>query len=55
MEVKYYRKGHIIKNAKGEIVFTGTCENTKYRSINAAKRESRRLQQLEGPCLRVVK
>jgi hypothetical protein len=51
--VKFYRKGHIITNLKGDVVFTGTFANGEYPSINAAKRESRKLQELYGAgCLR---
>jgi len=49
-EIKYYRKGHIIRNGRGndaDIVFNG-------KSINEAKRESRRIQATEGRCLRVI-
>lgn len=41
-EAQYTRKGHIIRNANGDIVFKGETRGAV--SINAAKRESRRLQ-----------
>ena len=56
-EVKYYRKNHVITTADGKVVFTGTFKDKKgeYTSINAAKRESRKLQSVHGQgCLRVV-
>ena len=42
----YFRKGHIIKDASRTVVFEG-----KQKSINAAKRESRRLQLKEDGAL----
>jgi len=54
MNVKptFVRKNHIIRNARSEVVFTG--ETQRSPSINAAKRESRRLQVLNGKgCVRV--
>ena len=57
MEVKYFRKGSTITDKNGNVVFQGTYkhgENT-FSSNNAAKRESRKIQDREGPCLRVVK
>lgn len=46
MEQKYIRKGHIIYDMDNRAVFTGmaTIYGEKVPSINAAKRESRRLQ-----------
>lgn len=46
-DAEYTRKGHIIRNAKGEVVFDGKsrlAQNQKGDGINLAKRESRRLQ-----------
>lgn len=57
-EVKYTRKYNIIKDADGTVIFVGTYtdKGQKYPSINAAKRESRRLQEEHGRgCVRVVK
>lgn len=54
-EVKFYRKGHIITDVEGKVVFEGTFKHGQatYPSINAAKRESRKLQALHGQgCLR---
>jgi len=48
--IKYFRKGRIIRKRMedgGETVFNG-------KSINEAKRESRRIQAIEGRCLRVI-
>lgn len=44
---EYTRKGHVIRDMAGEVVFTGTQKigGKEFASINAAKRESRRLQQ----------
>jgi len=62
-EVKFYRKNHIIHNANGmglgTVVFTGKAQRVingaDSPSINAAKRESRRLQEIHGHgCLKVV-
>lgn len=43
MPHQYTRKRHIITDASGAVIFTGKCP-AGHRSINAAKRESRRLQ-----------
>jgi hypothetical protein len=45
-EVKFYRKGHIITDADGNVVFTGSfkTKDGEFASINAAKRKSRELQ-----------
>jgi hypothetical protein len=46
---KYVRKGHVIKDMEGKAVFHGqTPDRKKQPSINAAKKESRRLQLTEG-------
>ena len=45
MKQQFIRKDHIIRNMAGEVVFTGTVPGRpKSVSINAAKRESRKLQ-----------
>jgi len=45
MEQKYIRKGHIIRDMAGKVIFTGMWGSKKnIPSINAAKRESRYLQ-----------
>lgn len=45
MNQEYVRKGHVIKDMKGKVIFTGTVPGKKgIASINAAKRESRRIQ-----------
>ena len=46
METQYERKGHVIRDMAGEVVFTGTVGQGEFAkpSINAAKRESRKLQ-----------
>ena len=46
MEQQYTRNKHIIKDMAGNVVFTGTVGSGDLTmpSINAAKRESRRLQ-----------
>ena len=42
---QFVRKDHVIKDMKGKVVFTGTVPGKpKQVSINAAKRESRKLQ-----------
>jgi len=43
---QYVRKGHVIKNMAGDVVFTGShgAGEKKRPSINAAKRHSRELQ-----------
>lgn len=41
-EAQYIRKDHVIRNIGGDTVFEGKTSGA--RSINAAKRESRRLQ-----------
>ncbi len=42
---EYIRKGHIITTMAGKTIFTGKVPgNPKMVSINAAKRESRKLQ-----------
>ena len=45
-ELQYTRKNHVITDTSGEVVFTGTVGQGEFvrPSINAAKRESRRLQ-----------
>lgn len=58
-EVLFKRKNHIITTVGGNVIFIGTCnrtlmDGTQVPSINAAKRESRRLQEIHGHgCLRV--
>ena len=47
-EVKFYRKDHVITDVSGKVIFTGTFHNGAFTSINAAKRESRKLQQQHG-------
>ena len=49
-EVKFYRKDHVITDVDGKTIFTGTfrVKAGEYTSINAAKRESRRLQEKHG-------
>jgi len=44
--LEYIRKGHIIRDVSGTIVFEGYAGSGEHRvpSINAAKRESRKLQ-----------
>jgi hypothetical protein len=59
VEIKFIRKGHIIKNIDGDVVFEGKCPGSKdgniIPSINAAKRESRRLQATHGAfCVKVA-
>ncbi len=58
MNQEYIRRDHIITDMTGEVVFTGTRKIGKGErtSINAAKRESRRLQgsDLGSGILRVV-
>ena len=46
MDQQFIRKGHIIRDMKGDIVFTGTYARggDARPSNNAAKRESRKLQ-----------
>lgn len=46
MKAQYFRKGHVIRDAQDNIVFTGTIQHGDLTvpSINAAKRESRKLQ-----------
>lgn len=46
MNQQYVRKDHVIKDMKGKVVFTGKVKvgNAERASINAAKRESRKLQ-----------
>ena len=54
VEIKYLRKGHIIVDAEsGKVVFEGADKDNK-PSINAAKRESRRLQAGNPFCVKVV-
>lgn len=50
-EIKYYRKNHIITDVDGKVIFEGTIGSGEEQrpSINAAKRESRRLQAASGP------
>jgi len=45
-KVMFYRKGHIITDLGGVVVFTGLTNNQP--SINAAKRDSRKLQAMHG-------
>lgn len=55
METMFYRKGHIITDTDGNVVFEGTFRDgkTEYASINAAKRQSRKLQAQHGKgCVR---
>ena len=55
--VLYCRKGHVISDLEGNTVFTGTykVKAGEFISINAAKRESRRLQEIHGAgCVRVA-
>jgi hypothetical protein len=61
-EVLFYRNLHIIRDANDKIIFEGTYKAKidgamcDVASINAAKRESRKLQAEHGQgCLRVVK
>lgn len=46
MKQEFVRKDHIIRDMAGKVVFTGmfTRRSTQHPSINAAKRESRKLQ-----------
>ena len=61
-EIKFYRKNHVIRDTDNNVVFTGTYR-AKFKgivqdiaSINAAKRQSRKLQSVHGAgCLRVIK
>lgn len=55
MKQEYVRKGHVISDMKGEVVFTGTY-GKNFASTNAAKRKSRELQGDNLGCgiLRVV-
>lgn len=48
-EAKYFRKDHVIRDIGGDTVFEGKTNGV--RSINAAKRESRRLQIEADGCL----
>ena len=61
-EVRFTRKGNIIKNLDGTIEYIGTYTETwrgsknKYPSINAAKYRSRELQEKYGKgCVKVIK
>lgn len=49
--VQYYRKNHVITDVEGKVIFTGQFKDGEhtYPSINAAKRESRKLQAVSGP------
>ena len=46
MNQEFIRKGHIIRDMAGKVVFTGYYQRRDGQapSINAAKRESRKLQ-----------
>ena len=50
MKPKFYRKGHIITDIDGNVVFEGKFRAGKaeYPSISAAKRQSRKLQAQYG-------
>jgi len=43
MKQEYIRKRHVIFNMDGDVVFTGKDQHG-HPSVNAAKRESRKLQ-----------
>lgn len=54
-EIMFIRKYNLIKDIHGTVVFIGTYTDrgNTYPSINAAKRESRRLQEIHGQgCVR---
>lgn len=50
-EVLFYRKNHVITNADDTVIFTGEFKDgdTMFPSVNAAKREMRKLVEANGP------
>lgn len=52
VEQQFTRKDHVIKDMAGKVVFTGSFGEGRLKrpSINAAKRESRKLQGSRSGC-----